>query len=282
MIAFPFLILHYESMKRFLIPILVALGIVLGTTLARAETVPGIDVARTLGITDEGAVEGDIVSLTTESEIVELSKTLGDAKMYGVLVKDPLVVYRTRDTMPVVRTGEVMVNVTTFGGPIAQGDYVTSSEIAGKGQKATNNMRGYMLGYALTSLGDGDGEGLDYQGKSYRQGQIRVLINIRPISYTGGNIMATLQQVQASSLDVIRDQKSRDRYIRYLIALLIVVAVVYFSYRTFGRNVTKGIEGIGRNPLAKVSIQSMIVLNMILIGAVCLGGMVLALLVISL
>jgi F0F1-type ATP synthase membrane subunit c/vacuolar-type H+-ATPase subunit K len=108
-----------------------------------------------------------------------------------------------------------------------------------------------------------------------------VLINIRPVSYTGGNVFATLKQIQAASVDVIRDQRSRDRYFRYFIALLIVIFTIYFSYRTFGKNVTKGIEGIGRNPLAKVSIQTMIVLNMILIGGVCIGGMILALLVIS-
>jgi F0F1-type ATP synthase membrane subunit c/vacuolar-type H+-ATPase subunit K len=142
-------------------------------------------------------------------------------------------------------------------------------------------LRGYMLGYALTGLSEEEGTEFQYQDKTLRQGQVRVLMNIRPIAYTGGNIFATLQQAQAASVDIIRDQRSRDRYFRYFIALLIVVFTVYFSYRTFGKNVSKGIEGIGRNPLAKASIQAMIVLNMILIGAVCLGGMVLALLVIS-
>ena len=244
--------------------------------------VPGLDVARTLGVSDQARVEGDIVSLTKNKDQLELSKVVGDARMYGVLVQDPLVVYRTTSDIPVVSTGEVQVNVTTFNGPIVEGDFITSSEIAGKGEKATPELRGYMLGYALTGFGANDGSSLSYKGKQYRQGQVRVLINIRPISYTGGNIFSTLQQAQAASLDVIQNQQSRDRYIRYFISLLIVVSTVYFSYRAFGKNVTKGIEGIGRNPLAKVSIQSMIVLNMILIGAVCIGGMVLALLVISL
>lgn len=244
--------------------------------------VPGLDVARTLGITDLDHTEGDIVSLTNNQDETELSKVAGDSRMFGVLVASPLVVYRTTSDIPVVSSGEVEVNVTSLNGPILQGDFITSSEIPGKGQKATTDMRGYMLGYALSSLGEGDGESLNYKGKEYRQGKIRVLVNIRPISFTGGNVFATLQQAQAASLDIIQDQKTRDRYFRYFIALLIVATTVYFSYRAFGKNVTKGIEGIGRNPLAKVSIQSMIVLNMILIGAVCIGGMVLALLVISL
>jgi F0F1-type ATP synthase membrane subunit c/vacuolar-type H+-ATPase subunit K len=244
--------------------------------------VPGFDVARTFGGTDEVRSEGDIVSFTRNQDELELSKVAGDSRMYGVLVINPLVVYRTTTDMPVVSTGEVLVNVTTLSGPILEGDFVTSSEIPGKGQKASSDMRGYMLGYALSGMGEGEGESLSYKGKEYRQGQIRVSINIRPISFTGGNVFATLQQAQAASLDIIQDQKSRDRYFRYIIALLIVLITVYFSYRTFGKNVSKGIEGIGRNPLAKVSIQSMIVLNMILIGAVCIGGMVLALLVISL
>ena len=253
--------------------------------MARAQesgTVPGVNVARTLGISDENAIEGDIVSLTDQAEQVELSKVRGVARMFGVLVNSPLVVYRTTEDIPVVSVGEAMVNVTTLDGPITKGDFITASEIPGKGMRADGNLRGYMLGYALTGLSDQEGETLEYNGKSLRQGQIRVLLNIRPVSYTGGNVFATLKQIQASSVDIIRDQKSRDRYFRYFIALLIVVFTVYFSYRTFGKNVSKGIEGIGRNPLAKVSIQTMIVLNMILIGAVCIGGMVLALLVISL
>lgn len=269
-------------MRRFFVALLVIGSMLLGASLARAQNTPGFDVAQTLGITDANAIEGDIVSLTTNTSELELSKTMGDARMYGVLVQEPLVVYKTNENIPVVSSGEVMVNVTSFGGPIATGDFVTASEIAGKGQKAETNMKGYMLGYALTSLGDQDGEPLEYNGQQYRQGKIRVLLNIRPISYTGGNIFATLQQVQASSVDLIRDQKARDRYFRYFIALLIVLGTIYFSYRTFGKNVTKGIEGIGRNPLAKTSIQAMIILNMILIGIVCIGGMILALLVISL
>lgn len=268
-------------MKHVVIAILVLLGMLAGATLARAQ-VPGVNVARTLGITSESAIEGDIVSLTQNTDEVELSRVLGDARMYGVLVRDPLVVYRTNENIPVVTTGEVLVNVTTQGGGILPGDFITSSDIPGKGRKAETSMRGYMLGYALTGLLDTEGEPLQVNGQELRQGQIKVLLNIRPISYTGGNIFATLQQAQAASVDIIRDQRSRDRYFRYFIALLIVVFTVYFSYKTFGRNVSKGIEGIGRNPLAKASIQAMIVLNMILIGAVCIGGMVLALLVISL
>lgn len=268
-------------MKRFIVPLLVLLGMSLGAFIAQAQ-VPGVNVARTLGISDESAIAGDVVSLTGQSENLELSKVLGDSKMYGVLQADPIVVYRTNDNIPVVTTGEVLVNVTTIAGPILVGDFVTSSKIPGKGQRTEQNMRGYMLGHALSSLGEQDGEPFDFEGKSYRQGQVKVLLNIRPVSFTGGSILQTLQSAQAASVDVIRDQQSRDRYIRYIIALLIVIFTVYFSYRTFGRNVTKGIEGIGRNPLAKVSIQSMIVLNMVLIGIVCLGGMFLALLVISL
>lgn len=268
-------------MRRFgFVFVCVVLFLFLGIVQIEAQ-VPGTNIARTLGITDQAAIEGDIVSLTQNTDELELSKTVGDAKMYGVLVLDPLVVYRTNENIPVVTNGEVLVNVTTLGGPIVQGDFVTSSEIAGKGMRAESNLRGYMLGYALTGLGEGEGTEFQYQDKTLRQGQVRVLLNIRPISYTGGNIFATLQQAQAASVDIIRDQRSRDRYFRYFIALLIVIFTVYFSYRTFGKNVSKGIEGIGRNPLAKTSIQAMIVLNMILIGAVCLGGMILALLVIS-
>jgi len=46
--------------------------------------------------------------------------------------------------------------------------------------------------------------------------------------------------------------------------------------------VTKGIESIGRNPLAKTTIQTMIIINVVLIGLVSLGGIILSLTILAL
>ncbi|PJC30549.1 hypothetical protein CO050_06025, partial [Candidatus Roizmanbacteria bacterium CG_4_9_14_0_2_um_filter_38_17] len=65
--------------------------------------------------------------------------------------------------------------------------------------------------------------------------------------------------------------------IRYILGFLIVLTSLITTFTTMGRNITKGIESIGRNPLAKVQIQTMIVLNVVLIAIINIGAVVMAL-----
>ena len=244
------------------------------------------NIARTIYIEDKNAVDGDIVSLSTKQESLLRSVKTSDERMFGVLVADPVMVYRTLATLPVARDGDAMVNVTTFGGPISVGDYVTSSPIAGKGAKA-EGVAGYMIGVALGSFdGKGAKDSATFQGKKYPIGKIKVGIGIGPaspvVTKAAGGILGTLKQLATAIVFNISTSKQADQIIRYILSILIVVIIFYISYRTFGANVTKGIEAIGRNPLAKASIQAMITLNIILLIVSCLGGIGLALVIITL
>jgi len=244
------------------------------------------NIARTMVIEDTAAVDGDIVSLTTKNETLTRSSKSYDERMYGVLVADPVMVYRTLTTLPVTRQGDAYVNVTTMGGPIVVGDYITSSPIVGKGQKA-EGLTGYMLGIAMTNFdGTGATDSAQFGGKTYQAGRIRTSIGIGPaspvISKAAGGVFGTLKQIATAILFNISTSKQAERIIRYILAVLIAVIIFYISYRTFGRNVTKGIEAIGRNPLAKSSIQAMITLNIILLIVSCIAGVALSLVVISL
>lgn len=58
--------------------------------------------------------------------------------------------------MPVALVGRVPVNVTNENGPIAVGDFVTTSSTAGKGMKATE--AGRVIGMALASFDGTDGQ----------------------------------------------------------------------------------------------------------------------------
>jgi F0F1-type ATP synthase membrane subunit c/vacuolar-type H+-ATPase subunit K len=225
------------------------------------------------------------MSLSADQSTLVRSEITGDPRLYGVLVANPEVVYRTRPDIPVVRDGNAVVNVTTFGGPITVGDLITSSEIAGKGQKA-QQLSGYMIGIALENF-DGT-TGTDVQGPrgTVKSGRIKVAIGIGPASpvlirATGGALGFVRQVVNAVWYN-ISTSKQVERLLRFLLAAILVLLVIYISYRTFGKNITKGIEAIGRNPLAKSSIQAMIILNIALIFFVSLGGVILALLIISL
>jgi len=252
---------------------------------AQSEDIKTYNIAQTLIIDDADAVDGDIMTLTDKDETITRSTIAYDERMHGVLVATPVMVYRTSDAIPVTRSGNVFVNVTTLNGPITPGDYITSSEIAGKGMKATE-LTGYMVGVALTSFDGTGGQNITHNSQQISQGRVKVAVGIGPASpaiirATGG-IMGTLRQIITAFIYNIRTSKQFERLIRYIIAALVAIATIYINFRSFGRNVTKGIEAIGRNPLAKVPIQSMIVVNVALIGLVSIGGIMLALAILSL
>jgi hypothetical protein len=244
-----------------------------------------LSVGQTLIIDDKNAVTGDIMSLSTKPETLVRSTKEYDDRMFGVLQLVPVVVYKTRDDIPVIRTGAVPLNVTSLGGPILVGDYVTSSPIAGKGQKATS-VSGNMLGVALTAYDGKAGTNVTYQGKTYKSGVIKAQVGIGPASpvvfKASGGLFGTLKQLQTALLFNITSSRNADKIMRYILAALLLLLLLGFGYYTFGKQITKGIEAIGRNPLAKASIQTMIVLNAILLGVVCVGGIILALVIISL
>lgn len=270
-------------LKKFLsILLLLVLAILSGGTVSAQA--PQYNISETLNLADEEAVDGDIVSIQEDGTLLR-STIAYDQRMFGVVVENPVVVYRTNETLPITRAGTAMVNVTTIDGPIGVGDLVTSSPIVGKGQKATL-LTGYVLGVALESFDENSGTALQYEGETLREGKVKVAVGIGPASpiviQASGGPLGTLTQLIATFFLNITRSPRLERLIRFILAAIIILLTVYMSYRTFGRNVTKGIEAIGRNPLAKVSIQSMIVLNVILIVVVVIGGIVLALLIISL
>lgn len=241
-------------------------------------------IAHTIEIADAEAVDGDIMSLNADAKLVR-SVTASDAKMYGVLVAEPQAVYRTTSDIPVIRNGTAYVNVTTAGGTIAIGDYVTTSTLAGKGMKAPDTS-GYMLGEALAVFDGNGGTPVTVDGKQVMQGKVLVTVGIGPASpilfKAGGGVMGTIKQVLNAVMYNIGASKQFERITRIILAIIIVLLVIYIAFRTFGKNITKGIEAIGRNPLAKSSIQAMIIMNIILILVVSIGAIVLALVIISL
>lgn len=268
--------------------ICVVVGIVitiffLPTAAVQAQA-PVFNIATTFEIVDKEAVDGDIMSLSENDSTITRSKVAGDNKMYGVLVARPEIVYRTRTDIPIARSGNAMVNVTSINGAIRIGDYITSSAIAGKGQKALE-LSGYMIGVALENFDGTSGSNVDPAGK-VKGGKINVAIGIGPASpiliRAAGGALGIVRQIVNAIWYNVGQSKQVEKLIRFILAALLVLLVIWISYRTFGRNVTKGIEAIGRNPLAKNSIQAMIILNVVLIFVVALGGVILALLIISL
>lgn len=218
-------------------------------------------------IFDKEAVDGDLL-VTSSQGLVRANKSY-DSSLFGVFNSEPLVVYRSgEEGQPVIRSGIAEVNVTNSGGPISLGDYITSSSNPGKGQKATDS--GYVIGVALESL---DGA----------EGKIRVAIKIEFAELGTPRFAARLFSFIARALlENVDDPKKIGELIRYIAAGLIVLLSFTFAFLTFSRSVSKSIEAIGRNPLARNTIQLTLILNLLLMVVTAIIGVVASVLIIKL
>lgn len=227
-------------------------------------------VASTFELADPEIKPGDIISRNNEGKLVR-STVNYDTNLFGVVVDTAPVVFRTSGTgKPIARSGDVKTNVTTLGGPIAIGDSIASSTIAGKGQKAGNSS-GYILGIALEA----------FDGKEITTGTINVMLAIGPGKLSKSGIVANFtDQIGSLFLKNIQTAENTQQIFRYIVAGIISIAAFFIGFSAFGKNITKGIEAIGRNPLAKQQIQAMIILNVVLIALVAIAGIILSLAII--
>lgn len=220
-----------------------------------------IDVAFTRPITDEEAVNGDILVNTPEGIVRANEAYL--TTIYGVLQEDSLIVFRksaTDSSKPIARNGIVEVNVTNLTGGIKQGDYITSSPIPGKGQKAINP--GYVIGVAMEDLNVQGAETINFSNRQVASGTI--LVALKPEFAAGASTGSTSRFIDTLSAQLfknINDQEGFNRLLRYILGGIVIVVSFVAGFVIFARSVPKAIEAIGRNPLAKSSIQFSIMAN---------------------
>lgn len=240
-----------------------------------------LEVAETFDV-PPGSSDGDILSYSEKG--IVLSSKENDEKIFGIIETEPLVAYRRQDNtgMPVVRSGTVDVNVTTINGPIKTGDLVTSSVVPGKGEKS--NISGYIVGVAMEPFSEGDGEEIDYnppagtgQARKVRSGKINVALKIEYSEITTARSTNRLfDAINAAFFRNVQDPERFVNIVRYLLAGLAVVISFIISFFTLARSIPKGIEALGRNPLAKNTIQLGIILNIVFTVGIALVGIVAA------
>lgn len=207
----------------------------------------GVSLTTLYPIADPKAIDGDI--LITSSKGLVRANVSYSSKMFGILQTTPLMVYTTPDLKgkPVIRDGVAEVNVTNEGGTIKAGDYISSSPTAGKGQKIIQSA--YILGVALE----------DMHGKSDK---IRVAINIQYAELTNTkSVLRLLDAFNIAAFQTVKDPERASQFVSYTGAALVIIASLILSFAIFARSITKSIEAIGRNPLAKNAIQLSILIN---------------------
>lgn len=246
---------------------LLLLSLILPQNAAAQTDFFGNSVAVNVVVEDEGANSGDI--LTSNGGKIARSKSDYDAEIYGVVVKNaPVVVNKQKDeTREVIYYGPVRVKVSASAGPIAVGDFITSSQTAGVGQKATKS--GVILGKALEPLND--------QGPS----QILVFVNIQYKEIiTAASLKGVLGKILQALFSQIDQPNNLPLLLRSLFALLIGLMSFILGFLSFIRTLRSGVEAIGRNPLAKSSIQVAMIFNLIAIALWTSAGVALAIFVI--
>lgn len=204
---------------------------------------------------------GDIVSYKNGKYV--LSTDYYDNFVFGVVVDDPKVYYEDTnltDYKYVSSSGEVLVNVSSKKGDIKEGDFITSSDVAGIGVKAVET--GQVIGVALE----------DYSNPNTEEvGQIWVFLDIRTNfidSTMSKNLLDTLKNTAMSPF------MTPVEALRYFLAISVVFASFAIGFSSFGKMTGSSVEALGRNPLAGSSIRKVMVFNFILtffIMAVGLG-----------
>jgi len=250
--------------------ILVTLGLAAGflagipTVVQSVEPQSG-EIARNLEVADSKAAAGDILS-RSEVGLVRAT-TAYDPGLFGVVTENPSIVLNqaTDKTLPVISYGEVLVNVSSKNGQVRRGDFVTSSSEAGVGQKATES--GFVLGKALEDAACDKDEPC----------QISVFVNIQYRPVEGRPSFGRVFSFLASSMS---KPENLPEVLRYFFALLLGGGAFFFGFLFFARSLRTGVEAVGRNPMAKTSIQVAMVFNLLGIFILTAAGVALALFII--
>jgi len=255
-------VLGLKMLKTAAFVILLFISVTFG---ASAQELPSISqFAVNLEVADSEAGAGDIISITKEGLV--RSKTAYDIAVFGVVVASPVISVepRTDSTSAVASTGVAQVKVSAKGGKVEIGDLITTSDDAGVGQKATTS--GYVLGKALENY-----------DKTDAVSAIPVEISIR---YADIPISAGVSGIKGL-LALISEPENFRNFVRYLAGFLIGAATFIGAVYAFVKFLTNGITALGRNPMAKKTIISSMVLSGFVISLLALSGFGVALYIIG-
>ena len=216
--------------------------------------------AFSIHIADKNAKDGHIIISTPKG--FALNSTAYDTNMYGVLTENPSIYLESTtapDLKPVTASGKVFVLVSSINGDIKKNDFITTSTIAGVGQKATRN--GMILGTALE----------DYSNANQKI-TAKILVAVNP------HFNASFADTKTNLLEVLRNASDPTTLtqltsFRYVVAAGIVLVAFGIGFIYFGRVIASGVEALGRNPLASKTIQLSLVFDLILMIVIILVGL---------
>ena len=212
---------------------------------------------------DSEAETGDIISIDENGAI--RSNVSYDPNIFGVVAEGAIIVFNKEatSTLAVVTWGQTLVKVSNVNGEIERGDYLTSSDKPGVGQKATQS--GPKIGKALEDF-------------NRTEGLVKASINIQYASI--GLTELGPKSLLGNIFKELKRPANVPQVLRYLFALLIGGGSFLMGFISFVGALRKGVEGISRNPLARQSIRLAMITNLLGIIVLTLAGLGLSLFVI--
>lgn len=215
--------------------------------------------AQELGVAQQVSISGPVSDSSIISQInstYQVSSEPYDKGMIGVVTNQPamelIALEDTPDVYALVSQGMVNVRVNGENGPIITGDAITSSSQPGVGMKAVKT--GFVLGYAQA----------DFSG----EGETIIPVNLS-IKFAFAADSPTSERIGSRLLDVISISgvaaiSDPLTTFKYILAAVIVVGSLVVTFLTVAKVARNGVESIARNPMAKNSILTGIIINSIL------------------
>lgn len=237
---------------KYILPILVAI-FALGTTVSSQVSAQTLSSGTAYGVIldSEDPENGSIISATGDGYVLTTSPY--DPKIFGVVSLQPAI-YLNNKTLegstPIINSGQVLVRVSSANGTIEQGDFITSSDRAGVGQKALEN--GFVIGTAEEQYLNENPDASDL-----------ILVTLHP-HFAQINNSLLRNAYQAATLGFEAAFTTPLGVLRYFIAGTITLLSFIFGFRFFAKTSNKGVEAIGRNPLAKQAILFSVMINTII------------------
>lgn len=215
-------------------------------------------IARYIEVKDSNVVEGSLITQNADGSYTRTRKPY-DTQAKGVVVTNPAIFVKSDNPnkkYALVSSGEARVLANTSNGSIKRGDLLRTSAVPGVAVRADKS--GFVIGTSLQ----------DYSNQNRTQNTLlsaELDIHYAPSPSSVGSSLADI-----FSLSALASYEQPLIVFKYVIAAIITLISFIFGFFYFGRIASRGIEALGRNPLASRSIQFGIVMN-VLITCVIIG-----------
>ena len=196
---------------------------------------------------------GTIVAVSdSKASTVVAAPSSDPSRIYGVVINqsDAAVTEDgTGSQVYIATSGDYSVTVSTQGGVISSGDYISVSTTDGIGAKANDN-QSTVIGRALQAF-NGTGSGVDKTGK-YPKGQITVNISPgpNPNYKNGADVPLGLHKLgNTIAGKAVSSSRVYASLVIFLVATGLAAGLLWIGARG-------SITAIGRNPLSRQSIMA--------------------------